>query len=442
MRIFAFVLAFVGATSAVASDIPVSSSVLDNGMEVVVIEDRRAPIVTHMVWYKVGSADEPPGKSGIAHYLEHLMFKGTKTRDVGEFSDLVAANGGSENAFTSFDYTGYFQRIAADRLEMVMELEADRMTNLDIPDSEFAPELGVVLAERTQRTDSNPNSLLNEQRRAIEFVNHPYSDPIIGWRTEVEALTPQDVMKFYEAHYAPNNAILIVAGDVSKEEVRVLAEKYYGVIPANPAITERVRPAVPPRLAAARLTYEDDRFTQPYLIRSYPAPVREAGDQRDAAVAVLLSEVLGGSGVTSVLGQKLVLEQDIALGTSAWTWDESYDPQRFGLYAAPKPGVSLEEMEAALDDAIAAFIEEGIDLEQLDRIRAQIRAAEIYALDNQNGLARRFGSALTAGLTVEDVLAWPDILQSVTEDEIIALAKTLFDPVQSVTTYAKQPEVN
>ena len=439
-----FVLGFLALIPgfAFAQDIPVSSTVLDNGMQVVVIEDHRAPIVTHMVWYKVGSADEPEGKSGIAHYLEHLMFKGTDTRGVGEFSDLVEANGGSGNAFTSFDYTGYFQRIAADRLELVMELEADRMANLNIPEGEFEPELGVVLAERNQRTDSNPNALLNEQRRAVRFVNHPYGRPIIGWRAEVENLTPEDVYEFYEQHYAPNNAILVVAGDVQPEDVFELAETYYGVHPANPDIEKRVRPTEPQRLAAATLRYEDERFTQPYVVRTYPAPVRETGNQKDAAAASILAEVLGGSGVTSVLGESLILDQDLAVGTSAWHWEKSYDPQIFGLYAAPKPGISFEEVEAAMDQAIADFLETGVDQERLDRIHAQIRASQVYSLDSQNGLARMYGEALTQDLTIEDVAAWPDVLQSVTSEDVVAIAKKIFDPTQLVTSYAVQPEVN
>ncbi|MEO0343933.1 MAG: pitrilysin family protein [Pseudomonadota bacterium] len=442
MRLIATFCLFIFPVHALAQDVPVTSTLLDNGLQVVVIEDNRAPIVTHMVWYKVGSADEPRGKSGIAHYLEHLMFKGTDTRDVGEFSDIIAANGGSENAFTSFDYTGYFQRIASDRLALMMELEADRMANLNIPDSEFAPELGVVLAERNQRTDSNPGALLNEQRRAVEFLNHPYGIPIVGWRKEIEGLTPEDVMSFYRDHYAPNNAILIVAGNVTPEDVVSLAKEHYGPIPANPEITERVRPAEPPQRAPMQIHYRDERFTTPYLIRSYPAPVRMAGDQRDAAVAVMLAEILGGTGVTSVLGEKLILEQDIAVGSSAWTWDESYDPQRFGLYVAAKPDVPLDMVNTALTEAINAFIEDGVDPNHLDRIKAQIRADVVYALDSQNGLARSFGSALTAGLTVQDVLEWPDILQSVTGEEIVAMAERLFDPVQSVTSYALPPETN
>ncbi|MEM9211237.1 MAG: pitrilysin family protein [Pseudomonadota bacterium] len=442
MRLIWVLFAALVPSTVLAVEIPVSTTTLENGMDVVVIEDNRAPIVTHMVWYRVGSADEPSGKTGIAHYLEHLMFKGTETRGVGEFSDIIAANGGTENAFTSFDYTGYFQRIAADRLELMIALESDRMVNLVIPDSEYAPELGVVLAERNQRTDSNPGALLNEQRRAVQFVNHPYGNPIVGWRAEIEGLSPDDVMAFYEAHYAPNNAILVVAGDVEPNRVFELAEQYYGAIPANPAITPRARPPEPPRLAEARLSYSDPRFTQPYLIRTYPAPVREAGNQRDAAVATMLAEVLAGSGVTSVFGDKLVLNDGIAVGASAWHWDTSYDPQVFGLYAAPKPGISLEDMEAAMDTAIAEFIEEGVDAAQLERIKAQIRASEVYARDSQNGLARTFGEALAVGLTVEDVLAWPDILQDVSGEEIIDMAERLFDPTKSVTSYAMPPEVN
>ena len=184
-------------------------------MDVVVIEDTRAPVAVHMVWYRVGSSDEPPGKSGIAHYLEHLMFKGTEKRAPGEFSEVVEAQGGSDNAFTSFDYTGYFQRVASDRLSLMMEMEADRMTNLVLSDEVARPELGVVLEERSQRTDSNPGALFGEQRRAALFLNHPYGRPIIGWRSEIEELDMQDALDFYADHYAPNNAILVVAGDVT-----------------------------------------------------------------------------------------------------------------------------------------------------------------------------------------------------------------------------------
>ncbi|MGB0903373.1 MAG: M16 family metallopeptidase, partial [Mangrovicoccus sp.] len=271
----------------------ITSFTLENGMDVVLIEDHRAPAVTHMVWYKVGAADEPLGKSGIAHYLEHLMFKGTDTVGPGEFSRRVSAEGGSDNAFTSWDYTGYFQRVAADRLPLVMEMEADRMTGLKLTEELARPELGVVLEERNERTDSSPGALFGEQRRAAQYLHHPYGRPIIGWRHEIESLTMQDAMDFYSDHYAPNNATLVVAGDVSPDELRALAEQYYGTIPANPAITDRARVQEPPQLAERRVVFEDPRITNPYVMRSYLAPERDAGDQKASAALELLADYLG-----------------------------------------------------------------------------------------------------------------------------------------------------
>jgi zinc protease len=227
----------------------VSSFTLGNGLEVVVLEDHRAPVVVHMVWYRVGAADEPPGKSGIAHFLEHLMFKSTETLESGEFSRVVAANGGTDNAFTSYDYTAYFQRVAADRLELMMEMEADRMVNLRLTPEEVDTERQVILEERNQRTENEPGALFSEQRNAAQYMNHPYGIPIIGWRHEMEGLTLEDAKAFYREHYAPNNAILIVAGDVEPEAVREMAERHYGVIPRTP--TSRRAP-VPPNRRSGR----------------------------------------------------------------------------------------------------------------------------------------------------------------------------------------------
>lgn len=419
-----------------AQTLSVSQSQLSNGLKIVVIEDHRAPVVTHMLWYKVGAAEDPPGKSGLAHYLEHLMFKGTEKLGVGDFSRIVSENGGNDNAFTSHDYTGYFQRIAADRLDLVMGMEADRMVNLKIPDTEYEPERAVVLSERNQRTDSNPNAIFAEQRRSVSFFNHPYGRPIVGYRAEIESITPDDVMTFYRAYYAPNNAILVVAGDVMPEEVFALAKKHFGDLPPNPNIQSRQRAHEPERRLAARLTFEDPKISQPYLMRNYPAPHRKAGDQKEAAAATLLAEVLGGSSVTSVLSKTLTIEADIALGVGAWHDDQTLDPQSFTIYLAPKDGVSFEEAERALDDALSGFFEQGIDPEQLERIRTQVRTQEIYALDDQQGLARRYGTALTQGLTVEDVANWTDILMNVSEEEIMNVAKKIFDPKVVVTSYA------
>ena len=255
----------------------VTDFVLDNGMQVVVVEDHRAPVAMHMVWYKAGSADEPPGVSGIAHFLEHLMFKGTDTLESGEFSKVVAENGGRDNAFTSYDYTAYHQRVAADRLELMMRMESDRMINLRLTEGEVLTERDVIIEERNQRTENSGGALFQEQRMAAQFINHHYGIPIIGWRHEMEDLSMRDAFDFYEDFYAPNNAILVVAGDVEPDSVKALAEKYYGVIPANPEITERDRPQDPPQTAARRLEFFDERVAQEYVTRSYLAPERDPG---------------------------------------------------------------------------------------------------------------------------------------------------------------------
>lgn len=410
----------------------VTTFTLDNGMDVVVIEDHRAPVVTNMVWYKAGSADEPPGSSGVAHFLEHLLFKGTETLAPGEFSKVVAANGGTDNAFTSYDYTGYYQRIAADRLELVMKMEADRMVNLQLDEADILTERDVIIEERNTRTENDPGALFGEQRNAALYLNHPYGTPIIGWRHEMETLNLQQALAYYEKYYAPNNAILIVAGDVLPEDVRALAEKYFGPIPANPELGERIRPQEPPQTAERRLQFKDPRVAQPYVIRSYLAPERDPGAQEKAAALSLLSEVLGG-GQTSVLSKKLQFDTQTAVYAGAFYRGLSYDDTSFGLIIVPSEGVSLQEAEDALDQAVAEFLEEGIDDEQLERIKFQLKAQQIYALDNIEGIARRYGSSLTTGLTVEDVQAWPDILQATTEEDILAAAREVFNRDASVT---------
>jgi zinc protease len=418
----------------------VTSFRLDNGMEVLVLEDHRAPVVVNMVWYRIGSADEPPGKSGIAHFLEHLMFKSTKTLESGEFSKVVAANGGTDNAFTSFDYTAYFQRVAADRLDLMMQMEADRMVNLRLTPEEVDTERQVILEERNERTENEPGALFGEQRNAAQYMNHPYGIPIIGWRHEMEGLTLEDAKAFYHRYYAPNNAILIVAGDVEPEEVRAMAETHFGPIPANPDLPARARPSEPPQLSERRLSYADPRVAQPYVIRTYLAPERDAGDQREAAALLLLAEVLGGSGQTSVLARKLQFDTQVAVYASAFYGDVSLDDTTFGLVIVPAQGVSLADAEAALDAAVAEFLVEGIDDAQLERIRTQIRASLIYQEDDIQSLARAYGMALTSGLTVEDVEAWPEILKSVTEEEILAAAARVLDRSNAVTGWLTSPE--
>ncbi len=433
--------ATLAATLALASQAAnaegVTSFTLDNGLEAVVIENHRAPVVTHMVWYRVGSADEPPGKSGIAHFLEHLMFKATDELASGELSDTVARNGGSDNAFTSYDYTAYFQRIAADRLDLVMGMEASRMDGLALVEGDIATERDVVIEERNQRTENDPGALFNEQLRAAQYLNHPYGIPIIGWKHEAHSLGLEDAVTFYKSHYGPNNAVLVVAGDVNPEEVRALAEKHYGVIPANPLIERRERVTEPPQLAERRLVYADPRIGNDYVMRSYLAPERDAGNQKQAAALTILAEVLGGSPTTSVFAKKLQFDDAKAVYTSAWYSGGSLDDTTFGLVIVPAQGVSLDDAEEALDQAVAEFLEEGVDADELDRIKMQVRASEIYALDDIQAIARRYGSGLTTGLTVADIESWPDLLQEVTESDVLAAARMVFDRRQAVTGFVR-----
>src|SRR6056297_1590086 len=419
---------------------PVTDFTLDNGMEVVVIEDHRAPAVTQMVWYRAGSADEAPGVSGVAHYLEHLMFKGTDTLDPGEFSATVARNGGNDNAFTSYDYTAYFQRVAADRLELMMRMESDRMVNLQLRDEDIATERDVIIEERNQRVENSPSALFREQLGAAQYLNHPYGVPIIGWRHEMEALDRDAALVFYRQYYAPNNAILIVAGDADPAEVRALAEKHYGPIPVNPDLPERTRPQEPPQLAERRLSYSDPRVSQPYLARSYLAPERDSGAQDGAAALTLLAALLG-NGQTSVLNETLQFERRVAVQVGAWYSGMSLDDTSLDLVVVPASGVTLDEAEAALDDVLAGFLETGPDPEHLERIKTRLRAQEIYERDDVSALARRYGQALTQGLTVEDVQAWPDILQQTSADDIMAAARDVFDRRRAVTGHLMTPEV-
>lgn len=430
-RFFAAMILTCLALTATAED--VTTYTLDNGMDVVVIEDRRAPVVVHMVWYKVGSADEPEGQSGVAHFLEHLMFKGTDMLAPGEFSQVVAANGGSDNAFTSFDYTGYFQRVAADRLDLMMQMEANRMTNLALTPEDISTERRVVLEERAQVTDSNPGALAREQLMAAQYQNHRYGVPIIGWQHEVAQLDMPELTAFYERHYAPNNAVLVVAGDVDPQDVLALAREYYGPIPANADLPARARPTEPPQRAERRITYVDPRVSQPYLVRSYLAPQRQSGAQDDAAALVYLAELLGGSPFTSELGRALQFDTQTAIYTNASYGGMSLDATTFSFVVLPSEDVSLPDAEAAMDDVITAFMNNDIDPARMEAIRTQLRASEIYALDDAQGLARRYGTALTTGLTVADVQAWPDILQSVTPEQIKDVAARVFDRNSAVT---------
>lgn len=410
----------------------ISHFTLPNGLETVVIEDHRAPVIVQMVWYRIGAADEVPGKSGIAHYLEHLMFKGTDKLEPGELSKTVTANGGMDNAFTSYDYTAYFQRIAADRLPLIMDMESDRMANLKIGEDDWQAERQVVLEERAQRTDSDPRALFAEERSAVQFYNHPYGRPVIGWRQEMEGLTRDDAIAWYDAHYAPNDAVLILAGDVTPEKARDLAEQYYGPIPAKGEVGPRLRPQEPIQRSPRRMEMRDARVAQPVLVRSYLATERNPGDQTPAAALTVLAELLAGSIQTSFLGRELALP-----GKAIWV-NASYDglavdPTTFTLSMVPAEGLEPEKAEALLDEALAKFLQTGPDPADLERVKTRIRAGQVYARDSAHGRAYQYGQGLATGLTVQDVNDWPDILAAVTAEDVQKAAEALLDEQARVT---------
>lgn len=404
---------------------------LANGLQVVVVENHRAPVVTHMVWYKAGAADEKAGKTGIAHFLEHLMFKGTKTMPPGAFSTEVARFGGDENAFTSADYTAYFQSVAVERLEDVMRLEADRMANLVLTDREVLPERDVILEERRQRIDNEPGSQLAEMMRASLFLNHPYRMPVIGWEIEMRQLTTADALEWYGRWYVPNNAILIVAGDVTAEQVRPLAEKYYGVIPAR-AVPERIRPQEPAQFAPRRVILESAKVQQGQWSRQYQAPSYRLGPKEDVYALELLAEILGGS-TSSRLYRRLVVDDRIASGAGAYSDDDTYDMGTFGIYAVPPSGDGVAKIEPVIDEEIARLLRDGVTEEELAAAKKSMLSDAIKARDGLAAPARIIGTSLSTGSTIEDIEAWPDRINAVTAAQVKTAAEHVLQINYSVT---------
>ena len=405
---------------------------LKNGMEVVVVSNHRAPVVTHMVWYKVGSADERSGYSGIAHFLEHLMFKGTKTRKPGEFSRLIAQNGGQENAFTSFDYTAYHQTIAKEHLEMVMEMEADRMTNLVLTDAIIEPERQVVREERRSRTDNNPAAILGEQTNEVMFRNYPYRRPIIGYDHEIVAMTRQNIIDFYKRWYAPNNAILVVAGDITAKELKPLAEKYYGAIPAQPPIV-RTRPEEPPQQTSRLVAMQDPQVRQPSWRRGYLAPSYRHGAKEHAYALQVLTEILGGGG-SSRLYRRLVIDGKLAISAGSHYDSDNLGPGKFLIWASPRPGVAMAAIEEAVDAELAAIEADGVTPDEVSRAIKRMTASAVYARDSFTAGARVLGTALAIGQTIEDVESWPERIAAVTPEQVKAAARAVFIKKHSVTS--------
>jgi zinc protease len=413
---------------------------LANGMQVVVVPDNRAPVVTHMVWYRVGAADEPKGVSGIAHFLEHLMFKSTEKIAVGEFSKIVARLGGNDNAFTGHDMTAYFQRVSKDKLRTVMEMEADRMVNLRLDEKEVLTERDVILEERRSRIENSPQAILDEQMSAALYQNHSYGIPVIGWMHEMAKLSRDDALAFYKFHYAPNNAILVVTGDVKPDEVKTLADEIYGKIKPNPAIKPRVRPSEPEHRAPRRVAFQDPRAGKRSVSRYYIAPSYPSAEAGRGEALDLLMKIVG-QGSTSRLYQKLVAEQQIASSAGGYYQGGGLDSGKIALSAIAADGVSLDKLEAAIDAVLADVKANGVTQEELDRAKKTYIADFIYETDNQATLARRYGYGLVTGQTIAKIDAWPKMIAAVTLEQIKA-ATVHLDIKNSVTGTLVPPDAD
>ncbi|MDK1389263.1 pitrilysin family protein [Sinorhizobium sp. 8-89] len=419
--------------AAVGDPLEVGNFMLSNGLEVVVIPDHRAPIVTHMVWYKVGNADEPAGKSGIAHFLEHLMFKGTKKHPAGELATKVAEIGGEENAFTYRDYTAYFQTVTPEALGTMMEFEADRMRNLVLTDAVVETERDVILEERRSGIENQSEQLLDEEVQATLYQNHPYRIPVIGWMHEMEQLNCGDALSFYDRFYAPNNAILVVAGDVDTATVWRLAENTYGAVPRGPDLPPRVRPQEPEQNTKRTVTLTDPRVTMPSFQKSWVTPSYGTAEPGEAEALELLSEILGG-GTRSRIYQDLVVKQGIADAGSAYFDGTMLDPSSFTIYGSPRGG-EIEAVETAIDAEIQKIIEDGVTDVELEKAKNRFLRSVIFACDSQAGMARMYGAALATGGTAYDVQERPLRVRMVTAAQVQAVARKYLDPERSVTGY-------
>ncbi|WP_046022835.1 pitrilysin family protein [Magnetospira sp. QH-2] len=435
MRLLPFLSLFallISVTDSVAGIFNPQTDTLENGLQVVVVPNHRAPVVTHMVWYRVGRADEPPGKGGLSHLLEHLMFKGTENYAPNEMSQIVARNGGRENAFTSYDYTAYYQTVASDRLGLMMAMEADRMGGLTLSAPIIEPERQVVLEERRQRVGNRPSAQLHEAASPAFYINHPYGQPIIGWEQEIESITLQDIMSHYERWYCPANAILIVAGDVTMDDVLPLAEKHYGPKACTAPPPERVRPPSPVLEAERRIILRDANAGQTRWSRTYPAPSFATGEVIRTHALSVLDELLSG-GATSRLYRSLVMEKSLATSVSSHYDGDSLDRTGFALSAQLNRGTDPDRLEAAFQEQISKLLNDGVTDEEVARAKQRMLDSAIYARESLRTAAHMFGVALTTGQTIEDVESWPKRIAEVTRQDVEEAAQAVFDQPGHVT---------
>ena len=421
-----------------ASAATVAQRTLPNGMTIIVKEDHRSPVAVSMVWYRAGSMDEVSGTTGVAHMLEHMMFKGTKKVPAGEFSRTIARAGGRENAFTSRDYTAYYQQLHKSKLPVALELEADRMTNLSFAEEEFTKESKVVMEERRSRTDDNPHSQLQEQLMATIYISHPYRSPVVGWMNDLQNMQLADARGWYEKWYAPNNATLVVAGDVKAEEVFALAEKLFGPIPAH-MMPERKIHIEPRQFGIKRITVKAPAEL-PYLVMAYHAPVlRDVEKDWEPYALFVLNGILDGNDA-SRLNRELVRKSRVANSANS-----SYDlinrgPALFFLDGVPAEGKTVTDVEAALREQIRLLVEQGVSDDELQRVKAQVTASQVYARDSVYYQAMRIGMLQTIGLPFDSSDRQVKKLQEVTADQVREVArKYLVDDNLTVAVLDPQP---
>ncbi|MGB7501404.1 MAG: pitrilysin family protein [Azonexus sp.] len=411
---------------------------LKNGLRVIVKEDRRAPTAAQMVWYRIGSMDEVDGASGVAHVLEHMMFKGTPSVGAGEFNKRVAAAGGRDNAFTSRDYTAYFQQVPKEKLPEMMQLEADRMRHLNVDPKEFAQEIKVVMEERRMRTDDNPQSRLYEQMNAVAFQAHPYRRPIIGWMNDLENMSAADAKAWYDTWYVPNNAYVVITGDVDHKEVFALAEKYYGALEGRPLPARK--PQVEPTQDGTRRVNVKAPAELPVLIMGYKAPVlRDVDKDSDPYALTMLAAVLDGHEAAR-LTRKLVREDKVALSVGIEYDSTARGPGMIYLHGSPSAGKTVSDLETALRAEITRIQQDGVSEQELKRARAQLVAGQIYKLDSMFGQAMEIGQTESAGIPYQKIDRMLEKLQQVTAAEVQAVAKKYFsDDTLTIGVLEPQP---
>jgi len=418
---------------ATAQDNHIFQFALQNGTQVVVVPDHRAPVVTQMLWFRVGGMDDPPGLSGLAHFFEHMMFRGTATVKGDQFAQTVARNGGEDNAFTTHDYTAFYEQIAKDRLPTVMQLEADRMANLDLSDNNVNTERNVVLEERRMRIDNDPQALMREQMEAALHLSHPYGRPVIGWPDEVHHIGRKEAQDFYNHHYAPNNAILIVVGDVTPQEVRTDAETAYGNVPSRPLIP-RAEYAQPPRMGETRLAVSRPDVKVPVLMRMYRVVSYTEAKPGEAEALETLAQLLGGD-ETSTLYRELVVKRKLATNAGAEYSGYARDVGEFTVYAIPRPGVRLDQLEQAVDQILNFYANKQAAAGDVQRAKTQLVADAIYQRDSQYEMASAYGQALAIGLTTDDVDQWPSRIRAVTPAQMQGAAMNDLIKREAVTGY-------